>query len=69
MFSSFMEFQVSSPLLSETDLSTLALAVTDSYCAERDDSLMVTICKEYGIKYIKQEGQSQARSDIMQSGN
>ena len=53
MFSSFMEFRVSSPLLSEADRSTLALARHRLLLCVSDDSLMVTICKEYDIKYIR----------------
>ena len=53
MFSSFMEFRVSSPLLSVADRSTLALARHRLLLCVSDDSLIVTICKENDIKYIR----------------
>lgn len=53
MFSSFMEFRVRSPLLSEADRSTLALARHRFLLCVSDDSLMIAICQEYGISYIR----------------
>lgn len=53
MFSTFMQFRVRSPLLSEADRSTLALARHRFLLCVSDDSLMITICQEYGITYIR----------------
>ena len=53
MFSSFMEFQVISPLLSEADRSTLALARYQFLLCISDDNQMIKICKEYNIRYIR----------------
>lgn len=48
-----MEFRLRSPLLSEVDRSTLALARHRFLLCVSDDSLMVTICQDYGIAYIR----------------
>jgi len=53
MFLSFMQFRVSSPLLSEADRSTLALARHRFLLCVSDDSLMIAICQNYGIAYIR----------------
>jgi predicted nucleic acid-binding protein len=51
MFSSFMEFRVRAPLLSEADRSTLALARHRFLLCVSDDNRMITVCEEYGISY------------------
>lgn len=53
MFSSFIEFRLRTPLLSEADRSTLALARHRFLLCVSDDNLMLTICQEYGITYIR----------------
>lgn len=53
MFLSFMEFQLKAPLLSEADRSTLALARHRFLLCVSDDSLMIAVCQEYGITYIR----------------
>lgn len=53
MFLSFVEFQRKSPLLSEADRSTLALARHRFLLCISDDSRMITVCQEYGITYIR----------------
>jgi hypothetical protein len=53
MFLSFVEFQRKSPLLSEADRSTLALARHRFLLCISDDSRMITVCEEYGITYIR----------------
>lgn len=53
MFSSFIEFRLKSPLLSVADRSTLALARHRFLVCVSDDSLMIAICQEYGITYIR----------------
>ena len=53
MFSSFMEFRLKSPLLSVADRSTLALARHRFLLCVSDDSLMIAICQDYGITYIR----------------
>lgn len=53
MFSSFMEFRVRTPLLSEADRSTLALARHRFLLCVSDDNLIITICQKYDIAYVR----------------
>lgn len=53
MFSSFIEFQLRSLLLSEADRSTLAIARHRFLLCISDDSRMISVCEEYGITYIR----------------
>lgn len=53
MFSTFMQFRVRAPLLSEADRSTLALARHRFLLCVSDDSLIIKTCQDYGITYIR----------------
>ncbi|AFY81543.1 hypothetical protein [Oscillatoria acuminata] len=53
MFASFLEFGNKAPLLSEADRSTLVLARHQLLLCASDDNLVVKICQEYGIAYIR----------------
>lgn len=53
LFLSFIEFRTRTPLLSEADRSTLALARHRFLLCVSDDRLIVKICNEYGISYIR----------------
>ena len=66
MFLSFMEFRVKSPLLSEADRSTLALARHRFLLCVSDDSRMITVCQGYGINYIRM---LRLLSKMVQSGH
>lgn len=53
LFVSFLEFGNKAPLLSDADRSTLVLARHLLLLCARDDNLVVKICQEYGIPYIR----------------
>ena len=66
LFLSFIEFRTRTPLLSEADRSTLALARHRFLLCVSDDSLIVKICNEYGISYIRM---LKLLSQMVQSGH
>lgn len=53
LFSSFLEFGRVAPLLSIGDRSTIALARHQFLLCASDDGLVVEICQQYHIKYIR----------------
>lgn len=53
MFASFIEFRQQEPLLSIGDRSTLAIARTQGLICASDDRLVIEICQEYSIAYIR----------------
>lgn len=53
MFASFLEFNVTAPLLSVADRSTIAIARHQLLICASDDGLVVETCKAYGVTYTR----------------